>query len=220
MTEVLKTQATQNPTDAAQTLMTSPEKSGQASQGATTQQASQQQMQPPQGQQATQPVTDSTKAPEKPPEVKYEIKSPEIGDINPVVLETYTKAAQELNLSQDAAQKMLDRLAPVMQEQVSQQVQEVRAEWMNSSKTDKEFGGEKLQENLSVAKKALDTFGSPELRQLLDSSGLGNHPEIIRAFYRAGKSISEDRFVAGSQPSAGSTGPRTFDQLASALYNK
>ena len=68
-------------------------------------------------------------------------------------------------------------------------------QWTADAKADKEFGGEALAENLSVAKKALDQFGTPELRTLLNDSGLGNHPEIIRAFYRAGKAISEDRFV-------------------------
>jgi hypothetical protein len=43
----------------------------------------------------------------------------------------------------------------------------------------------------------MDAFATPELRTLLNESGLGNHPEIIRAFYRAGKAISEDGFVAG-----------------------
>ena len=40
---------------------------------------------------------------------------------------------------------------------------------------------------------------SPCLRRVrvLEESGLGNHPEVIRVFYRAGKAISEDRFVAG-----------------------
>jgi len=33
-------------------------------------------------------------------------------------------------------------------------------------------------------------------------TGLGNHPEVIRAFYKAGKAISEDRFIPGSPKGA------------------
>ena len=51
--------------------------------------------------------------------------------------------------------------------------------------------------SLSVLKKALDQFGTPELRALLNDSGMGNNPEVIRAFYRVGKAISEDKFVGG-----------------------
>ena len=64
-------------------------------------------------------------------------------------------------------------------------------------KTDAEIGGDKLPENLAVARKALETFGTPELKALLNESGLGNHPEVIRFFYRSGKAISEDRVIRG-----------------------
>ena len=83
---------------------------------------------------------------------------------------------------------------------------------------DKEFGGPALAENLSVAKKALDAFGTAELRTLLNESGLGNHPEIVRLFFRAGKAISEDRVVTGSTGQA-KAGPKSFSDLADVLYS-
>mgnify|MGYP000700477353 CR=1 FL=1 len=65
----------------------------------------------------------------------------------------------------------------------------------------------------AVAKKALDTFGTPEFRTLLNESGLGNHPEMIRMMFRAGKAISEDKFVP-----AGSGSPKGAKDAANALY--
>ena len=53
-----------------------------------------------------------------------------------------------------------------------------------------------------MARKAVEQFGTPELRTLLDESGLGSHPEVVRFFYRAGKAIGDDNFVA-----AGRTAP-------------
>lgn len=106
--------------------------------------------------------------------------------------------AKELNLTQEQAQKLADLAASKTQGIGQRQMDSIKAaqaEWTESAKSDKEFGGTNLNENLGIAKKALDTFGTPELRTLLNDSGLGNHPEIIRAFYRAGKAISEDRFV-------------------------
>ena len=87
-------------------------------------------------------------------------------------------------------------------------------EWLETSKADKEFGGEKLPENLGVARKALDAFATPELCKLLDETGLGNHPEVIRMFFRAGKAISEDKFVGGNQAGGGKANP------ANVLYDK
>lgn len=128
----------------------------------------------------------------------YEFKVPEGVAFDDAGLEAFGKFAKEADLPQDKAQALLEKLAPAMQERAKAAVESTKAQWQESSRTDKEFGGDKLTENLAVAKRALDTFGSPELRTLLNESGLGNHPEIIRAFYRAGKAISEDRVVNGA----------------------
>lgn len=163
-----------------------------------------------------------TKAPaeDKPvvPE-KYEFKAPDGREFDGETIAAYSEVARELGLSQDAAQKLLDRMGPQMAQRQEAQIQAVRNEWTKSATSDKEFGGPALAENLSVAKKALDAFGTPELRDLLNTSGLGNHPEVIRLFFRAGKAISEDRFVGGSATTAKARGPMTFDDAANALYS-
>lgn len=151
-----------------------------------------------QGQQAegTKTEGEQEKKPEGAPE-SYEFKAPEGVQFDDAVIGAFSEVAKELNLPQDQAQKVLDKMAPVIQARQLEQFQTARLDWAEAAKSDKEFGGEKLAENLGMAKKALDTFASPELRTLLDESGLGNHPEIIRMFYRTGKAISEDSFVSG-----------------------
>jgi len=118
--------------------------------------------------------------------------------------------AKRSNLTQEQAQELATLAAErkagdskAAQEAATQAVEQAKAQWMADAKGDKEFGGDKLGENLSFAKKALDQFGTPELRTLLDESGLGNHPEVIRLMVRAGKAISEDRIVTSGQASPG-----------------
>ena len=151
-----------------------------------------------QGQQAegTNTEGEQEKKPEGAPE-SYEFKAPEGTQFDDAVIGAFSEVAKELNLPQDQAQKVLDKMAPVIAARQAEQFQAARTEWAEAAKTDKEFGGEKLTENLGTAKKALDALATPELRTLLEESGLGNHPEVIRVFYRAGKAISEDRFVSG-----------------------
>lgn len=132
---------------------------------------------------------------------KYEFKAPDGVEYDADTLKVYEEAAREAGLSQEKADIILGKLAPHMAEKQAEVVAKVRNDWAEQSRSDKEFGGEKLQENLAVAQKAMKQFGSPELTELLNKSGLGNHPEIIRAFYRAGKAISEDGFVAGGKAS-------------------
>jgi len=142
----------------------------------------------------TKEVSEESK-PDGAPE-QYEF---ELGDltVDTDSLEAFKEVAKELDLSQDKAQAMLLKMAPAMQQRQAELIANAQKHWAESSKSDKEFGGEKLDENLSIAKKALDSFGTPELTALLNESGLGNHPEVIRVFYRAGKAISEDGFVRG-----------------------
>jgi hypothetical protein len=108
--------------------------------------------------------------------------------------------SRELGLTQSQAQKLADLALKRTESAQSQQADvltRARTEWADSAKADKEFGGDAIEANLATARKALDTFGTPELKALLNESGLGNHPEVIRFFYRSGKAISEDRFVSG-----------------------
>ena len=144
--------------------------------------------QPAEGQQGEQQA--APKAPEK-----YEFKAGDGQTYDAEVMGAFADAARELDLSQDDAQKVLDKVAPVMAARQAQALEAMRNEWTETSRSDKEFGGDKLPENLAVAKKAMDQFGTPELRTLLNESGLGNHPEVIRLLYRAGKAISEDASV-------------------------
>lgn len=141
--------------------------------------------------------------------------APEGVKLDPEAAGEFKAIAQELGLKQEDAQKVADIGAKLAQKWASNQVEQVRLAgetWAQSSKTDKEFGGDKFAENLSVAKQALDTFGSPELKAMLKESKLENHPEVIRMLYRAGKQLSQDKFVPGGRPTT------TGKDAASVLY--
>lgn len=153
-----------------------------------------------------QPTAQSTepKAPEAQAPESYDLKMPEGVELDTAAAEEFTAIAKELKLPAEAAQKFADVGAKMAQRQVENHAKLVES-WTESVKTDKEIGGDKLAENLGIARKALDQFGTPELKDVLNMTGFGNHPAVIRAFYKIGKAISEDGFVKGSTPSAGPT---------------
>lgn len=149
------------------------------------------------------------KAPEK-----YEFKLPDgNAALSGETLAAFEGVARELDLPQDQAQKVIDKLAPAISAQNAAAFEQAKTDWSSASASDKEFGGDKLPENLAVAKKAVDQFASPELRKLLESFGFGNHPEMVRLFYRVGQQISEDKFVSGGTRGA------TRNSAASVLYD-
>ena len=155
-------------------------------------------------------------APEKVVPEKYEFTQPEGVSMDAEALGEFEGLAKELKLSQEEAQKVTDigvKLAQKWEAKQADVIQQAAAEWAASATADKEFGGDKLTESLVVAKKALDAFGTPELRSLLNDSRLGNHPEVIRFMVRAGKAISEDRMVTGGAGPA-----KAGTDTAKALY--
>ncbi len=150
---------------------------------------------------ATTASTTDTKATEPVVPESYELKMPEGVQLDSAAAEEFTAIAKELKLDQAAAQKLADIGAKMATRQAEAHAQLVET-WTAQVKTDKEIGGDKLDENLGIARKAIDTFGSPELKDLLNSTGLGNHPEVVKLAFKVGKAISEDRFVTGSPKGA------------------
>jgi hypothetical protein len=138
----------------------------------------------------------STQVPEA-----YEFKAPEGVELDTEAVSEFSALAKELKLPADQAQKVADIAIKMAQRQAEQTAAVVKG-WADQSKTDKEFGGDNLDANLAVAKKAVGAFGSDEFKRLLNETGIGNHPEFIRFAYRAGKAMSDDTFVKGGNPSS------------------
>lgn len=138
---------------------------------------------------------------------KYEFTAPEGVTLNEQSLGVFSETAKELGLTQEQAQTLVEKMAPALQAQSIEAVKAARTEWKEAQLNDKEFGGPQLAANLGVARKAMQAFGTPEFAQLLNQSGLGDHPEVIRVLYRAGKAISEDGFVSGNAGPARTADP-------------
>lgn len=127
------------------------------------------------------------------------------------VLADFQGLAKELNLPQATAQKLVDLQAKLYAKQAEasqQQLQTLRSEWANQVRNDPEFGGANYDANVAIAAKTMQAFGSDSLRQLLNDSGLGNHPEMVKFAHRIGMAISEDRLVMGGTQKAG---PKTIE---------
>ncbi|MCY6514434.1 peptidase [Escherichia coli] len=133
---------------------------------------------------------------------KYDFKPAEGQELDAAALEQFEPIARELNLTNEQAQKMVDlygtKIMPMVQQQQAESWQKTTEQWAADVKADKEIGGDKLTGNLSAAQRALAQFGTPELKEYLEGTGLGNHPELVKAFIKIGKAMSEDGMVDGS----------------------
>ena len=174
---------------------------------------------PQQGQQGGEPAAQSDQ-PNQPKNLdaatQYEkFNLPEGFDYDDGKVSEFTTLARELNLSQEQAQKLVDlhvRHWLGFEEQTRAQAQE----WSKQAMEDPEFGGQKFTQSLRDAHRFINVFGGEKLKLALDATGAGNHPEIFKAFARAGRILGEDRLVTGS----GTTGAHggTFADLANTMY--
>ncbi|HBS1879109.1 TPA: peptidase [Klebsiella pneumoniae] len=146
---------------------------------------------------------------------KYEFQAGEGVELDAEALKDFEPVARELNLTNEQAQKLVDAYPKILagvQQRQADAWQAQTEEWAATVKADKEIGGDKLTANLGVAQRALDTFGTPELKEYLNGTGLGNHPELVKAFVKVGKAMSEDGVVTGKE-----SGQRS---AAEVLYGK
>lgn len=146
--------------------------------------------------------------PEGAPEV-YDFQAPDGEAFDDVVLEAFSDTARKLNLTQDAAQSVIDAMAPVIAERAAERDRATRDAWVEEAKADPDFGGDAFDENLAVAKSALDKVGSPELSRLLAESGLGDNVHVLKLFHKVGSAIAEERFFL---PGGGHSAPQTAEE--------
>ncbi len=147
---------------------------------------------------------------------KYEFNAGEGVELDTEALKDFEPVARDLNLTNEQAQKLVDAYPKILagvQQRQAEAWQKQTEGWAETVKADKEIGGDKLTANLSAAQRALEQFGDPELKEYLDSTGLGNHPALVKAFIKVGKAMSEDKVVTGGHESGGS-------DLISAFYPK
>lgn len=131
------------------------------------------------------------------PVVEYkDFTLPEGVTLDSALLEQATPIFKELGLSKEQAQKLVNLKAQESQQQADAFNQQLET-WRTSAKADKEYGGDLFEANIALARSAMNRVGTPELKQLLNDSGVGDHPEVIRLMVRVGKMTAEDNPTKG-----------------------
>jgi hypothetical protein len=112
---------------------------------------------------------------------------------------------KENGITPKTAQKLIDfnsQLQQKMQQEAfekEKQALEVQSQkWKEEALSDPEYGGSHYDANQSFIAKGRDKFATKEFVQTLNEKGLTNHPEVLRMFYRLGKSVSEDNDITSN----------------------
>ena len=134
------------------------------------------------------------------PETYGDFKIPDEMKIDSEQLTQFHDIARKFNLTQESAQELVDMQVGFSKDVLAKNVEiwkETTAGWLKESKADAEIGGQKYEESIEVSQRALKQFGTSALVELLETYGLGNHPEMIRFTSRVGAALGEDKIVSG-----------------------
>ncbi len=119
------------------------------------------------------------------------------------VFDAFSKEVTNLGVAGDAAQKLLDSLVTSHTTSLRARIEQGSQEMAAASKADPEFGGTKWQESVPLISRGMAALGVTDaLKGILDQTGLGNHPDVLRVFYRAGRLLSSDKVLASTSPGA------------------
>lgn len=129
---------------------------------------------------------------------KYEFADVEGVEIHDSVKEAFAGVAQEIGLSQEVAQSVLEKMGKAIVQANEMQLASLSETWVEQCKNDPEFGGNAFLENMGYVAKGVNMLLRPAGKELVKNPVYGNHPELVHAFYMAGKLLSADKIVTGN----------------------
>lgn len=141
------------------------------------------------------------------PEKYADFKLPEGIELKGEQLEAATKLFKDLNLSQDAAQSLVDFHSTQLKAAATagtETMNTMRSDWQATVKADPEIGS-RLPAVKAEVSRALDSLNNPalvtEFKAAMDLTGVGDNPAFIKTFYKMAQALNEGRPVSGKGPS-------------------
>ena len=129
---------------------------------------------------------------------------PEGVDVDKNSVAAFKEIAQEAGISQEAAQKIVDKMIGTLSERTAAQMDAAKAQFLADAKADKEIGGDKFDATVRAAQNFIDRYpGSQELKELLNASGMGNHKTAIKLFAWLDAKTGESKQVVNPGNGAG-----------------
>lgn len=129
------------------------------------------------------------------------LKLPEGVEVLPEQSARFMEVLADSKLSgQERAQALVDLQGKVL-EQAATKIAEAwtaqRNTWQEEIKSDAAIGGDKLAPALGQISKLIDAHGTAELRQAMDSTGMGDNPHMIRFLHKVAGYLNEGGNLPG-----------------------
>ena len=134
-------------------------------------------------------------------------------------LDGFREFAHDTGLTQDQADNILKLYGDIQEEQEEAHQNGLEELRTNTTMELQKEWGKNYDGKMDYAKRAFAQFATPELSQLMDESGMGNHPEMLRVFAKVGELMGEDSLVVGTGLGSSQLSPEQAQQEIQALYS-
>lgn len=145
-----------------------------------------------------------------PEDGKYTIALGDGIELDEALLEKASPVMKEIGLTNAQATKLAGVLAEQRKTEydaLNERHQKITEDWQKEIRTDKDFGGDHLKENVLKADRVIATFGDDAFRRDLVELGIGNHPGLFRLLARVGNALSDDKPLTSETPAASTKSP-------------
>lgn len=127
----------------------------------------------------------------------YDVSLPENTPIDENFFSGFKQAAHDAGLNQAQLQKLTEWYTGETGKAIQDQQLSQENAYNDSVAALKHTWGEKFDQNLNLANRVLDQFGSDELSALLDQTGLDNNPVMTEFLFNVSKLSSEGTLEQG-----------------------
>jgi hypothetical protein len=132
---------------------------------------------------------------------EYRLTLPDGAQLDSEMLAEAAPTFREFGLNDEQVSKLAPLGLRMVERAFDRQADEfevVKAGWLKDTNADREIGGAALKETRRLAGVALEAGGADaEFRSLMNESGLGNHPSVLRVFRRLGATVEHARRSRG-----------------------
>lgn len=144
--------------------------------------------------------------------LSFELALPQDSKVTKERVDEIAAFARERGLSPEVAQAIVDgehKAVAAYEAGLATALESNRKVWLDDLKADKEFGGERYNETITLAKRAWDKYATDGLKQLCKGA-LGDAKDLIVTFARIGRQEAEDQVITDKAPS--NRGPKSIEE--------
>lgn len=146
---------------------------------------------------------------------EWKPKAPEGITLDEKQVKGFAELARAEGLKPEQAQKFIDFQGAALKAQQAAAGQFMEANAQRELSQLKATRGESFKVDMVTANKAIDHFGSPELKQYLRTTGQYANPHLFKLFHAIGVAMADDRIADG----AGLGGGKAAKKGLESLYN-